>query len=146
MAKKAALKLVTTDAEPAKPPLDLGRPGRTLWDAITSEFEINDSAGRELLSQACIAADRAEECAAEISRDGVTVDTRCGPKEHPLLKHELANRSFRDGVTVDTRCGPKEHPLLKHELANRSFVIRALGKLGLTFEAIKPIGRPPLGR
>jgi hypothetical protein len=119
MAKKAALKLVATDAEPAKPPLDLGRPGRTLWDAITSEFEINDSAGRELLSQACIAADRAEECAAEISRDGVTVDTRCGPKEHPLLKHELANRSF---------------------------VIRALGKLGLTFEAIKPIGRPPLGR
>jgi hypothetical protein len=38
--------------------------------------------------------------------------------------------------------GIKDHPALKHELANRSLVIRTLARLGLDVEAVKPLGRP----
>jgi hypothetical protein len=41
--------------------------------------------------------------------------------------------------------GPRDHPLLKHELAARSFVVRTLQRLGLNMEAVKPTGRPPHG-
>jgi hypothetical protein len=41
-----------------------------------------------------------------------------------------------------TKQGLKDHPALKHELANRSFVVRTLHRLGLDVEAIKPVGRP----
>jgi hypothetical protein len=37
----------------------------------------------------------------------------------------------------------REHPAMKHELANRAFVVRTLARLGLDVEAVKPIGRPP---
>ena len=116
--KKPPLTLVATDGGPAAPPRNLGQHGLNLWRTITSEYEIDDSGGREMLVQACVALDRAEECATEIERDGVTVRTKHGPKDHPALRHELANRAF---------------------------VVRTLGKLGLTVEAIRPLGRPPLG-
>ena len=118
MSKKPALELLTTAADPSAPPRNLGQHGANLWRSILSEYEIDDAPGRELLLQACIAMDRAEQCAVEVARDGVTVDTKFGPKEHPLLKHELASRNF---------------------------VIRVIGRLGLDVEAIKPTGRPPWG-
>ena len=65
--------------------------------------------------QICSAADRAAEYAAAIDHDGPMIATKHGPKEHPLLKHELAARSF---------------------------VVRGLQRLGLNVEAVKPIGRP----
>ena len=100
----------------ASPPRPLGRPGTALWSAITNEYEIADAAGRELLTLACSALDRAEACSLAIAREGLTVATKGGPKENPLLKIELANRSF---------------------------VGRTLARLGLEFEAIRPVGRPP---
>jgi hypothetical protein len=39
----------------------------------------------------------------------------------------------------------KEHPLVKHELAARSFVVRTLARLGLDVDHAKPVGRPGSG-
>ena len=69
-----------------------------------------------MLQQICEAADRVQELAAIIARDGPVVGTKHGPKDHPLLKHELAARSF---------------------------VVRSLQRLGLDVEPVKAIGRPP---
>jgi hypothetical protein len=117
MSKKTSLTLVGTADDPAAPPRNLGRHGLNLWRTILSEYEIDDAGGREMLAQACVALDRAEECAAEIERDGITIRTKNGPKDHPALRHELGNRGF---------------------------VVRTLSRLGLAVEAIKPVGRPPL--
>src|SRR3954470_22416165 len=118
MTKKPALKLVpSTPPTGHQPPRTLGEHGSNLWRSVTSEYGIEDAGGIELLVQACSALDRAEECAGHIASDGVVIRIKGG--------------------------GLKEHPLLKHEIAARSFVVRTLSRLGLDVEAIKPVGRPP---
>jgi hypothetical protein len=99
----------------SQPPRKLGKPGMSLWRSVTAEYAIDDASGREMLCAACAALDRAEQFAEQISKDGVTVVANTGVKEHPLVKHELANRAF---------------------------VVRTLDKLGLNFEPIKAPGRP----
>jgi hypothetical protein len=102
-----------------QPPRSLGDQGLSLWNRITSEYRIEDCGGIELLAQACQALDRAETLRSEIERDGEVL---------------------RLGDTV------KDHPALKHELANRAFVVRTLVRLGLNFEPAKPsVGRPGYG-
>src|SRR5688572_12838405 len=116
MAKKPALKLVAaTPPNSDQPPPNLGEHGSLLWQRVTSEYDLQDTGGREMLRQACSALDRAEACAEHIRTDGEVVRTKAGPKDHPALKHELANRAF---------------------------VVRMLGRLGLDVEAVKPVGRP----
>ena len=117
MVKK--LQLVTAQPQPDSGgvPPDLGAYGKRLWDAVQSSYRIEDIGGVELLRQACAAADRAQDCAARIAREGMTVRTKAG--------------------------GPREHPLLRAELQNRAFVTRCLVRLGITEEPLKPIGRPP---
>lgn len=100
------------------PPRPLGTHGQALWERIQNEFAIEDAGGMELLAQACAALDRAESCRAEIDRDGPVITGKGGLRDHPLLKHELGNRAF---------------------------VTRAIARLGLDVEAVKPIGRPPGG-
>jgi len=112
MAAKFAL--VTGEQPAVKPPRKLGRPGANLWRTILSEYQIDDSAGLEMLALACEQLDRAQECKEQIDRDGLLIRTRHGPKDHPLLRTELSARSF---------------------------VTRTLMRLGLT--EIKPVGRPP---
>ena len=41
--------------------------------------------------------------------------------------------------------GIRDHPALKHELANRSFVGKTLVRLGLDVEPVRGIGRPGHG-
>jgi hypothetical protein len=49
----------------------------------------------------------------------------------------------RDGAVLRVRGTVKDHPALKHELANRAFVVRTLARLGLSFEPLRPsVGRP----
>lgn len=116
MGKKPPLKLVTqTPTDPSAPPSSLGKPGAALWRSIMSEYDIQDSGGREMLLQACAAADGIVDCAEIIARDGRVIRTKHGPKEHPLLKNELSLRSF---------------------------VVRTLARLGLDVEPVKSIGRP----
>jgi hypothetical protein len=97
------------------PPRKFGIPGSSLWDAIQSEYRIDDPAGRELLAQACEAADRVATLAEKINADGAVIETKNGPKPHPALKDELAGRAF---------------------------ICRTLERLGLNLEAIKPVGGP----
>jgi hypothetical protein len=75
--------------------------------------------GRELLLQCCLAKDRLERLAAQINADGEVIRTRGG--------------------------GLKAHPALRDELATRGFIVRTLGKLGISLEIVKPVGRPPQG-
>jgi len=102
----------------SEPPRTLGQPGRNLWNRITAAYDINDAGGRELLALACQALDRAESLRKQIDADGEIIRARNGPRDHPALKHELANRSF---------------------------VAKTLQKLGLDVEtAVRPgPGRPP---
>ena len=117
MAKNAARS--NPAATTPQPPRSLGDQGLSLWNRITSEYRIEDCGGIELLAQACQALDRAETLRSEIERDGEVL---------------------RLGNTV------KDHPALKHELANRAFVVRTLVRLGLNFEPAKPsVGRPGYG-
>jgi hypothetical protein len=93
--KKPTLTLVVpTAANLAAPPANLGRTGATLWRTITQEYRIEDSGGLEMLRQICAAADRAAECAEQITADGTMIRTATGYGDHPLLKTELACRSF----------------------------------------------------
>src|SRR5262249_17830774 len=100
------------------PPESLRRHGRALWAKIQSEYEIRDSGGIEMLSQACHAADRAEQCAKKIEAEGLVVTSASGT--------------------------PHDHPLIRHELGARSFVVKTLKSLGLHVEPLKRgPGRPP---
>src|SRR5262245_21441261 len=113
--------LVQTGDQPAvKPPRKLDRHGANLWRSILNEYDISDSGGLEMLTQACQALDRAERCREAIDDDG-------------------------EVLRVKKAGSMREHPLLKHELAARSFVVRTLQRLGLDVEAIKAPGRPPRG-
>jgi hypothetical protein len=116
MAKKPRLTLVgQTNTAPPSPPATLSKTGGSLWQRIMAEYQIDDSGGREMLLQICEAADRVREFAAIIKRDGPVVRTKHGPRDHPLLRHELAARSF---------------------------IIRSLHRLGLDVEPVKAVGRP----
>jgi hypothetical protein len=97
----------------------LGTSGLSLWDGIQSEFRVDDVAGRELLMQACEAADRVARLAAKINADGEIIQTENGPKAHPALKDELANRAF---------------------------ICRTLRQLGLNLEPVRSVGRPTAWR
>jgi hypothetical protein len=108
----------TSKPNPLAPRPELGEAGRRLWGDVHSDFEILDAGGLEMLHQICSAADRASEYAETITRDG-------GP----------AVRVKGGGI--------REHPLVRHELAARSFVVRSLHRLGLDVVAPRTeIGRP----
>jgi hypothetical protein len=115
-ANKNKLRVVSGDEPVADPLRKLDKHGRKLWDAVMSEYSIPDSGGLEMLTQACLALGRAERCREAIDADGEMIRSKGGHREHPLLKHELAARSF---------------------------VVRTLQRLNLDAEAIKAPGRPP---
>jgi hypothetical protein len=102
--------------QPPRSPIKLGPIGQSLWDDIVSSYEFSDRASYETLGQACAAADRAERCREQIDVDGECIKVRGG--------------------------GVRDHPLLKHEIAARSFVVRTLARLGLDLEPVRGMGRP----
>lgn len=112
--KKPKIKLVSSNAE--TPASKFQQAGQELWDSISNEYSIDDAGGIALLEQICHAADRVDQLAAQITIDGAVVVVR--------------------GV-------PKAHPALRDELANRAFIARTIARLGLNFEPVKPVGRPP---
>lgn len=114
MRKKPKLKLVEASTAVDAVPSALGKTGGKLWQAIMNEYDIHDAGGLSMLEQACGAADRVAEYSAAIDHDGPTIRGKTGIKEHPLLKHELAARSF---------------------------VVRTLARLGLDLEPLKTAGR-----
>jgi len=102
-----------------QPPRTLGEHGLSLWQSIQSKYRIDDAAGREMLVQACEAADRVARLAEKINADGEVIETENGPKPHPLLKDELAGRAF---------------------------IVRVLRQLGLNLEPTRLVGRPTAWR
>ena len=93
----------------------LGSVGKALLDRIQAEYAIADSGSTELLMQACHAADRAAECAAQIRADGLML---------------------RSGSTW------KDNPMLRHELQFRALVCRCLARLGIVDEPTGAHGSP----
>jgi hypothetical protein len=119
MADKSKLHLINNKSSPKlKPPQSLGKAGQSLWDRITNAYAIDDEGGREMLAQCCAAADRAESLRDQINEDGEVISTRTGKKDNPLLKHEIAARSF---------------------------IVRTLSRLGLSVEPVRGPGRPSQG-
>jgi hypothetical protein len=117
MPKKPDLTVIEPSSSRIDPPRKLGASGRGLWDRVQAEFRVDDPGGIELLTLAAQALDRAERLAALINEQGEVIKTRTG-----VLK---------------------AHPALRDELANRSFAARALEKLGVTLEPVRPsVGRP----
>jgi hypothetical protein len=119
MSEKSKLQvLVNNKSAKLEPPRTLGKVGLNLWSRITSAYTIDDEGGREMLAQCCAAADRAESLRAQIDQDGEVISTRVGKKDNPLLRHEIAARSF---------------------------VVRTLSRLGLNVEPVRGPGRPGSG-
>ena len=116
--KNPLLKVVGTAADLNRPPRQLGEHGLKLWEAITAEYRVDDAGGREILAQCCAALDRAEALRGQIDADGEVLHVRGGVKSHPAIRDELACRAF---------------------------ITRAIGRLGLDVEAIRPMGRPAKG-
>jgi hypothetical protein len=104
----------------AEPPRSLGEPGLALWHRIMTSYHIADHGGREMLLLACEATDRAV---------------------------SLRDIIDREGEIIHTRNGARDHPALRHELANRALVSKLLVRLGLDVEVQppRPVGRPPMG-
>ncbi len=118
MAKKPSLQIVSeASTTSTQPPRTLGNHGRSLWNRVLSDYDISDSGGLEILAGACAALDRAERLREQIDADGEVLRARGG--------------------------AIKDHPGLKHELANRAFVARSLSRLGLDVEPVRNPGRPP---
>lgn len=102
---------------PLAPPASLGEAGTKLWQSIHRDYVIEDSGGHQTLLQICSAADALAAYDEEIERDGPTIRTKTGMREHPLLKHRLATQSF---------------------------IVRSLHRLGLDIEPSRAtVGRPP---
>jgi hypothetical protein len=76
------------------PPPNLGKTGLTLWRSIRREIEPEDAGSFELLAQICLAEDRVAAISNQIAREGLTIESKHGLKEHPLLKSELGLRAF----------------------------------------------------
>ncbi len=122
MAKKhsesPALTLVSPEMSGIQPPFSLGRHGLSLWNRIQGEYDVSDSAGVQMLYEACAAEDLAERLHEEIQQDG------------PVLR---------------VRGTVKAHPAVKDEIAARAFVVRTLTKLGLNYEPVRSSAGRPAG-
>jgi hypothetical protein len=122
--KPPAPKLTVVAPAPApehpQPPRELDATGRALWDAVVRDYEFADPGSTEVLYQACAAVERAERCRRIIDEDGEVVKTRTGPRSHPLLRDEVANRAL---------------------------AARLIGRLGMDLEPLRTgPGRPPGAR
>jgi hypothetical protein len=89
------------------PPANLAEPGMSLWNDVASKYDVSDPGGRELLLQACMACNRAAEMRKVIDAEGLTISTKSGPREHPLLKHELNCQAFVARVLNRLLASPK---------------------------------------
>jgi hypothetical protein len=101
------------------PPRPLGEPGLNLWTRITGGYDISDAGGRELLLLACEATDRAVALRAIIDAEGMIVRTRTGLKDHPLLRHELANRALVSKLLVRLGLDMEASPTPPHTTPGR---------------------------
>src|SRR5262245_60704568 len=120
MAKDTKLRVVnsTSEATGLSAPAALGAAGRQVWTDIMADYQIQDIGGLIMLEEICRARDTIAECDAAIKRDGSTIRTKSGLKEHPMQKVKLSAQAL---------------------------MIRTVQRLGLDAEPIKAVGRPGRG-
>jgi len=80
--------------DPLAPPVSLGEAGRKLWGDLHHDYVIDDAGGHQMLLRICQAADNLAGYDEQIERDGPTIRTASGLREHPLLKIRLGTQSF----------------------------------------------------
>jgi hypothetical protein len=115
--KKPRLTVVPTKPSPLAPPATLGQAGAALWTKIQGAYRCDDPPGAAMLEEICGAADRIAECREAIAADGMTIRTKNGVREHPLLRTEQNARAF---------------------------LVRSLHRLGFDVEPPRDgVGRPP---
>jgi hypothetical protein len=120
---EADLKMKKPPPKPTKipghlppPPPELKKAGRDLWVTIVREFELDDAGSQAVLAKACMAADMAAACRERIAKDGLTIPTKNGVRDHPLIRAVLMAQSF---------------------------MTRSLIRLGAVDPPKNPMGRPP---
>jgi len=65
----------------------------------------------------------------------------CGAADRIAEYRTIINEQ---GAVIVTKTGIREHPLVKHETAQRALLGRLISRLGLDIEALRPSpGRPP---
>lgn len=74
------------------PPPHLKAPGKALWKAILSEYDVGDAHDLARLQVAAECADRGAEARDAIERDGAYTEGKFGLKAHPALAVEQAAR------------------------------------------------------
>jgi hypothetical protein len=117
--KPPHLTVVEPGATGVQPPRALGEAGLGLWRRVTAEYDVSDASGIEFLCLAGEALDRAQGLSEAIARDGEIIRTTAGPRAHPAIRDELANRAF---------------------------VTRTLQRLGLNYEPLRSAPGRPGGR
>jgi hypothetical protein len=97
--KKSAETLLPPGPDPPpKAPASLKRPGKSLWTAIQSAYNIDDPGGIAHLLTACRAEDDIRRWRAIVQAEGALVTDRFGQrKAHPLLS------AVRDAESVKMR-------------------------------------------
>lgn len=74
--------------QPPKPPAKLGKAGSSFWRKTHSAY-ILDEVQSEMLFRACCQLDRADQAAAVLAKDGLTVENRFGSTTaHPMIAVE----------------------------------------------------------
>jgi hypothetical protein len=115
--KKNPSKPARTPGHLPSPPPELKQAGRELWTSVINEFVVDDAGSKTVLKEICRSADLIADCREQIAREGLTIPTRNGVRDHPLIR------------TI---------------LMSQSFVTRSLIRLGAIADSPKPtLGRPP---
>jgi P27 family predicted phage terminase small subunit len=109
---------MTKQETPRSPvPRSLSKAARRLWLQVTTDFEVTDSAGLALLTQALYAWDRCEAARALVDAEGAVVRDR-----------------FNQLVP---------HPAVRIERDSRAQFVRCMAALNLDVQPARPPGRPP---
>jgi len=104
--------LAAAAIEPPGIPSELGEHGQRLWQQVQSQFRVDDAGGVVLLTQICLANDRAARLKKLIDADGERVKKPDGTyRANPLLRDEIAARAFiaRGIVQHGLNHEPKQH-------------------------------------
>src|SRR5262245_29851689 len=101
-----------------RPPADLDVAGRQRWSAIVRDHAVRGAGNLAMLHQAAKALDAAEKYAEIVAKDGPVLSSKSGPRDHPLIRHQLAARAL---------------------------ACRLLSRLGVVDVAKRAVGRPALG-
>jgi hypothetical protein len=92
--KKPPSKPARSPGHLPSPPRELKEAGRELWTSVINEFVVDDAGSRTVLKEICMSADLVAACREQIAREGLTIPTRNGVRDHPLIRTVIMTQSF----------------------------------------------------